>query len=458
MFLVEKETEIPATPVIPAAHETSGCCPQTEEPAPAGRSSHSDEEKAPAGHSSYSDEAEAPAGHTSHSDEARAPAGHSSNSDEAKALTETLYSCGMHPHVIQDEPGNCPICGMNLTPMKSEVETQGRETREGLIEIDPVVEHNMGVRVAPVEKGSISRRVRTFGEVEVAENLVSVVNLRFSGWIEELFADETGRYVERGQPLFSIYSPELVTAQEEYLLAVDDDRGGLARAAVEKFRLWGLPVSVLEEAARSGEASRTVVIRSPRSGYILHKNAVEGAAVKAGADLFHIAGLDRIWVHAKIYEIDAPWVTAGANADLELPFQPGKTYKGEVGFLYPTLDRGSRTVEARLEFDNPDLELKPGMSATVSIKTRPSEDTLVIPSEAIIHTGERKLVFVARTGGGKYEPREIITGQAGDGSVIEVLSGLTAGEQVVVSGQFLLDSESQLREAVRKMLEVRNRT
>ena len=449
-------------------------------------------------------------------------AAHQPGRQAAPALS--LYSCGMHPTVIREGPGNCPICGMDLTPMKGGTASSQSGPRKishwvapmdpnhisdkpgkspmgmdlvpvyeeagsghpGIIEIDPVVVRNMGVRVAPVERGAITRMVRTFGEVEVAENLVSVVNLNFSGWIEELYADETGRFIKQGEPLFSIYSPELVTAQEEYILAVggnsygisggteDGISGGtdggnsdgisrgtgagdtrLAEAVIERVRLWDLPVSILEKAARTGKAARAVTIKAPRSGYILHKNAVEGGAVRAGADLFRIGGLNRVWVHAEVYEIDSPWVKTGRSATLELPFQPGKTYTGEVAYIHPTLNPKSRTLKARLEFDNPDLELKPGMSATINIETRPRENTLVLPSEAIIYTGERKIVFVAGAGDGKYEPREIVTGAAGDGAAIEVLSGLEAGEMVVVSGQFLLDSESQLREAVRKMLEIR---
>ncbi len=415
---------------------------------------------------------------------------------------ETFYTCPMHPTIVQDRPGTCPICGMDLVEKKAPALPDSRAKREksakrrikhwvapmdptyirdkpgespmgmdlvpvyegeveakgvpGTVTVDPVMVQNMGVRVAGVERGAISRRVRTIGEVDVAEDQLSVVNLRFSGWIEKIYVDQTGQAVRQGQALFSIYSPELVAALKEFLIAYNagGSESDLARAAVERVRLWGIPQATLDEVAGKQNVSRTTVIRAPRGGYVLHKNVVEGARVVAGTDLYRIGNLKTIWVNAEVYEFDAPWIRVGQQASMELSYQRGRTFAGTVNYIYPTLNKKSRTLTVRLKFENPGIELKPGMFATVRIEAQRKQGVLLIPTEAIIHSGERQLVFTTREVG-KYQPREIITGLVGDGHLTEVLSGLREGETVVTSGQFLLDSESQLQEAVQKLTEKR---
>jgi Cu(I)/Ag(I) efflux system membrane fusion protein/cobalt-zinc-cadmium efflux system membrane fusion protein len=289
--------------------------------------------------------------------------------------------------------------------------------------------------------------------VEVGEDQISVVNLRFSGWVEKIHVDKTGDPVEKGQTLIEIYSPELVAAQEEYLLALRTQGAGsaLARSARRKFKLWDVSDREIEAIAKSGKVRRELPIRSPRTGYVLHKNVVEGARVKAGEDLYRIGDLSHIWVTVEVYEFDAPWVEVGQPAQMELSFEQGKVLEGKVAYIYPTLNEVSRTLTVRLEFENPGIRLKPGMFATVYIQFRRVDDVLAIPTEAILDSGRRKIVFVA-VGDGRFEPREIVTGLTGDHHVTEILSGLDEGDKVVVSGQFLIDSESQLQEAIRKML------
>lgn len=423
---------------------------------------------------------------------------------------ETYWTCPMHPQIVQQEPGTCPICGMDLVEKQSPrtPEENGKPAGDeasrkikhwvapmdptyirdepgkspmgmdlvpvyeddgaprsapGTVIVDPVMVQNMGVRVAQVRRGVITRRVRTIGEVDVAENQISVVNLRFSGWIEKIYVDETGQKVRRGQALFSIYSPELVSAQKEYLIAYNTSGpdSPLTRAAADRIRYWDVPDRVLDEVVQEQNVDRTIVIRSPRGGFILHKNVVEGARVKEGTDLYRIGNLKKIWVNAEVYEFDAPWIEEGQTATMELSFQRGRTFSGKVDYIYPTLNRVSRTLTVRLEFENPGIELKPGMFATVRIAAQRREGVLMIPSEAVLHSGERQVVFVTR-GIGKYEPREIVTGLIGTmagapvgGRVTEVRAGLQEGETVVTSGQFLLDSESQLQEAVQKLQEAR---
>ncbi len=421
------------------------------------------------------------------------PAENTKTSDPAAiSESEQLYSCGMHPHVLEHEPGECPICGMNLTPVRSSEagsvsgerkikywvapmdpsyisDTPGKspmgmdlvpvyeDEASGTagssdITIDPAVVQNMGVRTEIVRRQTVFRHVRSIGQVEVGEDQVSVVNLRFSGWIEKIHVDKTGDPVKKGEPLFEIYSPDLVAAQEEYLLArrTQGAKSALARSARRKFELWELADEDILAIARAGQARRTVTIRSPRSGFVLHKNVVEGARVAAGQDLYRIGDLTRIWVTAEVYEFDVPWVEVGQPAQMELSYEQGQVLEGEVAYIYPTLNETSRTLTVRLEFENRDLRLKPGMFATVYIQYRRKDDVIAVPTEAILDSGRRKLVFVV-TEPGHFAPREIVSGLTGDHDLTEVVSGIAEGDEVVVSGQFLIDSESQLQEAIRKM-------
>ncbi len=366
----------------------------------------------------------------------------------------------MDPTYIRNEPGKSPM-GMDLVPVYEDEDEKGsdnggKKKRPKTVKVDPVMVQDMGVRIEKAKKGTISRTVRSIGEIEVAEDQVSVVNLRFSGWIEKIYADQTGQQVRRGQALFSIYSPELVSAQKEYLIAYNTTgkNSELARSAAQRVMLWDIPETVLEKVAKEQNVSRTMIIRAPRSGYILHKNVVEGARVVAGTDLYRIGNLKEIWVNTEVYEFDAPWIRTGQKATMELSYQQGKQFSGKVDYIYPTLNKKSRTLTVRLRFENPGIVLKPGMFATVRIQAQHKDDTLVIPTEAIIHTGQRQLVFVS-TRIGRYEPREVTTGLVGDGHVTEILSGVQQGDEVVISGQFLLDSESQFQEAREKLLAAR---
>ena len=385
--------------------------------------------------------------------------GDAPHSDPDAHVHAELWTCGMHPDVLEGAPGACPICGMDLTPLSPATSEEAGPASAtdgpvpGTIRIDPVITQNMGVRVAPVERQPLFRHLRTIGEVVVGEDRVSVVNLRFSGWIEVIRADRTGEYIEAGQPLFEIYSPELVAAQEDFLLALRTQgaRSELTRSARRKLALFDLAQADIDGIAETGRSRRSLTIRAPRAGYILEKNVVEGARVGAGQDLYRIGDLSRVWVHAEVYEHDAPWVEVGQPAEMELAYQRGVLVPGSVSYVYPTLNEGARTLTVRLEFPNPDLRLKPGMFATVHIAFRRIDDALVLPSEAILHSGKRELVFVA-LGDGRFAPREITTGLVGDRHMTQVLSGLEAGELVVTSGQFLIDSESQLQEAIAKML------
>lgn len=413
----------------------------------------------------------------------------------AHADDHQLYTCGMHPNVIQDEPGTCPICGMNLTPMQRNSPQKGSSTErkikhwvapmdpsyirdepgkspmgmdlvpvyeddgtgssDGAVIIDPVTVQNMGVRIAKATEGEVYRNIRTVGEVQAPEDRLSVVNLRFSGWIERIYVDETGQRVDRGDRLFEIYSPEVVAAQEEYVLALkaSGPDSPLARAARRRLELWGVPSSHIRRVAERRDGQLTVTIPSPSSGFVLHKSVVLGARVMAGQDLYRIGDLSQVWIEAEVYEFDAPYVRHGQAAKVELPYELGRARESEISYVYPTLDPRTRTLRVRLVLDNPEGALLPGMFATVRLKAEPRTG-VVVPSEAILHTGERHLLFVSKKVG-RYEPREVSLGLVGDNGLTEIVSGVRSGEAVVTSGQFLIDSEAQLQEAVQKMLDAR---
>lgn len=368
---------------------------------------------------------------------------------DGHAHAQALHTCPMHPDILQDGPGSCPICGMDLVPASGPSETSSADG----VHIAPHVVQNMGVRTAVVAPTTVFRHLRTLGQVEVGEDELEVVNLRTSGWVERIYVERTGDPVKRGQKLFELYSPELVAAQEELLLALRTQGADseLARSARRRLELWEVSKADIDRIAEQGEVERTVTIRSPADGFVLHKDVVDGARVQAGQDLYRIGNLTSIWVTAEVYEFDAPWVEVGQPAQMSLAYQPDQVLEGEVAYIYPTVDPVSRTLKVRLEFENPGVRLKPGMFATVDVQYRRKDDVLAVPSEAILHSGERELVFV-QVEEGTFAPRAVQTGLSGDHRMVEILGGLSAGEVIVLSGQFLIDSESQLQEAIAKMM------
>jgi len=384
-------------------------------------------------------------------------------SEDQKGEREILYwQAPMNPSEIYDKPGKSKM-GMDLVPVYADEASSS----EGMVKINPVVVQNMNVRTEPVVQKNLSTTVRAVGKVEYDEQKLHIVNTKISGWIERLHVDYTGKLVDRGQPLFSIYSPELVTTQREYLLALkarekvstsgfETIRAGgksLLEATRRRLEYWDIPQSEIERLERTGEVRKAIELKAPAKGVVVHKNAVEGEFVKAGTPAFKIADLSTVWVQTSVYDYELPWIREGQPAEMELTYQPGKVYRGNVDYIYPDLNQKTRTVQVRLVFRNPEMELKPGMFASVRIQTRPKHDVTVIPNEAVIRTGERNIVFVAM-GEGSFEPREVTLGMEGGSrnNEIEVLSGIAPGEQIVTSAQFLFDSESRLQEAIQKML------
>ena len=326
------------------------------------------------------------------------------------------------------------------------------------IRLSPAQQQLIGVTYGTVQKRELARDIHTVGRVEYDERKIALVTLKTAGWVEDLYADYTGQMVKKGQPLFTIYSPDLVTAQEEYLLALRTRKGlqdsrvpgavesaeSLARVSRNRLRLWDLTQQQIRELEETGEAKLYQTIYSPAGGFVIEKMVYKGQRVEAGMTLYKIADLSTIWVHADIYEYQLPFIRQGQKAAITLTSYPGKQWQGTVDYIYPYLDTQTRTNKVRLTFPNPDLKLKPGMYADMDLKADVGK-RLAVPESAVLHSGVRKLVFINH-GQGRLEPREVTLGVKADG-YWEVLDGLQAGEQIVTNGNFLIDSESKLAAA-----------
>lgn len=381
---------------------------------------------------------------------------HSSGaSSQPSGNAAQLWTCSMHPQVIQPDPGICPICHMELTPLKAD----GSGAAGGVITIDPVVVQNMGVRVAQVTKGPIVQTVRVVGYLEEPEPLHRDINLRVNGWIEKLHANIDGMVITKDQPLFDLYSPELTVAIDELIAAqrqaatgVDNSSGNtLVDTSQRKLAQFGLTSEQIRSFGKLETAPATVPILAPMDGHLTAKMVYEGAAVKAGDLVLRLANRHLMWIDAQVPESQMSLVSNGQPVRAKLVSQPGKNYTGKVLFVHPHLDPQTRTALVRIEIDNQDLALRQGMYATVEILADAYREALVIPTEAVIDTGRRQLVFVS-LGEGRFAARDVTLGLPGQEGTVEITDGLSNGDAVVTSGQFLLDSESRLKEAVAKHL------
>ncbi len=377
-----------------------------------------------------------------------------------------LYTCGMHPQIIQDHPGDCPICGMHLTAIHS-TEAKGEAAGTngaamaaapaGEMAIDPATIQTMGVRTAVVVSGPLRRTMRTVGNVAYDETSQAQVTTKFRGWIEKLHVDATGALVNPGDPLFDIYSPELYSAQTEYLAALpatnetaSAEERGLLDSALTKLKFYDLSDAQIAALTATRQAAKLVTIHAPISGFVTEKSVVPGQMVEPGMKLYELADLAIVWVYAEIYEQDLPYIQLGQEATMTLSYLPDRAFRGRVTYVYPTVDEKTRTARVRMEFHNPGYFLKPGMFATVELVSEVSPKAVQVPDSAVLRSGQKNTVFVALPGG-RFAARTVTLGMQAQDDLDEVLSGLSAGELVVTSGQFMLDSESQLREAIQKM-------
>jgi RND family efflux transporter MFP subunit len=375
------------------------------------------------------------------------------------------YHCPMHPSFVSDKPGDCPICGMKLVPIPAgAVAAASGPQVAGRASVTLTAERRqlLGIRSEEIHHGPLTRLLRTVGSVAVDERRLHHIHTKYDGYVEHLYVDFTGKYVERGDHLLSVYSPELVATQQEYLLAYAAQRrmagSGIAsvaqgsldllEAARQRLLLWDIRSEDIEALERSGKASRTVDLHSEVAGYVVQKQAFHGMRVTPADTLFDIADLSHVWVLADVYESDLPLVRVGMPAELVVPYLPGRRWRGPVTYVNPTVEEKTRTVKVRIELANDGRLLKPDMFVDVNLRAELGTG-LSVPESAVIDSGGRKLVFLDR-GEGRYEPREVALGvRAGAG--FQVLSGLEDGERVVTSANFLLDSESSLRSALSGM-------
>jgi Cu(I)/Ag(I) efflux system membrane fusion protein len=381
----------------------------------------------------------------------------------APAKAGPRYTCPMHPEFVVDDPkARCPDCGMKLSPLDADVAPEPAPATAGVPGLAPVELtadriQLVGMKTASAVREPLAATVRTTGFVTTTEKGLVSVNARLAGWIESLGAADTGQLVEAGQVLAVLYGADIAGAQQQFLAtarwsevrgAAAGGTGGppdAARQARQRLELLGMSPEDVDALAASGKPGTTLNVRAPVRGHIARKSAVRGAYVQPGVELFQLADLSTVWVLADVHEADLGRVKVGQKASLELAAYPGESFTGKVTFVYPAVAAGSRTLRARVELRNPGLRLRPGMVGDVTLELGAAE-AVVIPSEALVDTGELQYVFVSR-GAGRFEPRRVRAGWSGDGKVA-VLEGLAAGERVVTTANFLLDSESRLRAAV----------
>ncbi|WP_455206136.1 efflux RND transporter periplasmic adaptor subunit [Kaarinaea lacus] len=353
------------------------------------------------------------------------------------------YVCPMHPDVITNDPNAiCPICGMDLVPLEA-----GGEA--GVVKLTPTVINSLGVRTAKARRRTLYRRIDSVGYIDMDETRLRTVSLRTDGWVERLVVKTVGERVTKGQLLLELYSPKLVNAQEEFLQSLKHKNELLISASKERLIALGISPEQIQTLEESGVVEDLVKVYAPQSGIVSELTVREGMYVKPSQNIFNLVDLSSVWLMVDVFERQADWVEIGQRAEATLPFMPGKSWEGQVEYIYPSLDASTRSLKVRLRFDNLNEELKPNMYADVAIFAKPKRKVLAIPREALIRTGNEKRVIVA-LGEGKFIPMPVSVGMETDSNV-EVLTGLAEGDEVVTSSQFLIDSESSLKSALARM-------
>jgi membrane fusion protein, copper/silver efflux system len=368
------------------------------------------------------------------------------------------YYDSMNPTFRSPKPGNA-IDGMPLVPRYADEEEATANMPAGAVKVAAGKQQLIGVQTATVQRERLFRTIRSVGQITADESKLAHIHVKVSGWIDKVYVDYVGQLVKKGQPLFTLYSPDLVSTEQEYLIArrgkqylgnssfpeAVQGSESLLQSARERLHLWDISDDQIKKLDETGEVTRTLTFYSPIDGFVLDRKAFPQTNVTPDMELYTVADLSTIWATAQIYEYEVPYVHMGQQAQMEVSYVTGKTYSGRLTYISPTLDPQTRTVQVRLEFANPKFELKPGMFSDVLLKIDYGSQ-IVVPPDAILDSGEKQTIFVALANG-YFEPREVKTGAKLEDKVI-VLSGLKAGESIVTSGNFLIDSESRLKSAM----------
>ena len=391
-----------------------------------------------------------------------------------------IYVCPMHSTYTSDRPGDCPICGMRLVKkegkktskiVERKMEHEGHKMKMDMeegkeeslkLEIDPDKQQYIGIKITKAIKKDAKKEIKALGTIVPDETKLAHIHTKFSGYIQKVFADYEGKLVSKGQPLFTVYSPELVSTQEEYLLALEakeklqgskfpeiaKSQRELLSAARKRLELWDVSDEQIDKLEKSKQVTKELTIYSPVSGFITKREAFEGTEIKPEDTLYDIADLSRVWVFAEVYEVDLPQIVIGQTATINFQYGNEKPLTGKITYIYPTIDPTTRTVKVRLEVNNSGFKLKPDMYVNAVILSDLGKQ-IVVPTRAVIDSGERKIVFV-KSGKGEFTPQEVELGpEVNDERVI--YSGINEGDEVVTDGNFLLDSESNLETALQQM-------
>ena len=416
--------------------------------------------------------------------------GHAATSTQP-AATDGLHTCGMHPQVLQDGPGQCPICGMDLTPMVAAAEptedawacplhpeitsdlpgpcpvcgTEMEPAAGGpIVTLQPAVVQEMNVVTEPARRRTLHRRIRTVGYLTYDQERMVTVTTKYSGFVEKVHVNYVGEPVEQGDPLFDVYSPELVQTEQELLSALRYADGlenaspetharaqALVEAARTRLSYWDISSRQIAELERTGQVFRTLTVVSPSRGVVMRRmDGLEGAAVRPAMEAMHIVDLENLWLTVEVFENQLAWVDIGSPAEITLSYFPGATFTGKVRYIEPEVSEKTRAARLTLEVPNPDGRLRVNMYATVDFEPVVAPEAITVSAQAVIRTGERNLV-VQSLGGGRFVPRRVELGHEGEGYV-EILDGLSDRDQVVTSAQFLIDSESNLQAAIQKLM------
>lgn len=399
------------------------------------------------------------------------PIGHGLHGGTASASAsdqKELWTCPMHPQILEDHPGSCPICGMDLVPVADQASTASDEhpmPDDGgpVVTVDPKVVQRMNVTTTTLERRDLRRAVRTVGSLDYDQEHMVTVTTKYPGFVEKLYVRSVGEPIEEGQPLFDVYAPELVQTQQELLSAMayatrlegapEATRAradALVAAARQRLAFWDIGPDQVAKIIASGEPIRALTVRAPASGLVMQlAHGLEGMRIQPGMDVIHIAGIDPLWLRVEVFDDQLAWIGPGSPAKVSLSYLPGESFTARVRYIEPEVAEKTRTVQLVLEVANPSGKLRVGMYATVELEATVVRNAVAVPTQAVLRTGDRSIVVEA-LGDGRFVPRVVELGLEADG-YLQVLSGLDSGTEIVTSSQFLIDSESNLRAAISKL-------